>query len=235
MEAKYRRSCFIAIGVAVTLVGIAIPVRADADAGVTVFPGMEIHQGSTVCTLGFVELSMRIAMTTGQCDGGSIVTDGHGNVLGAVVTARRTTADAAAVDGATPDINYEVIRLAEAVSVTDVLSTGRHLQSTPGVRAQAAEPVCHFGISSGPTCGRVSSVSDGRFVVTGMAADERDIGGPVYAMTDDGNAVIVGLLEGTSSSASTAESWQAIMEQLYLDARSPGQGQPPGTVRTASR
>jgi hypothetical protein len=232
MEALYRRSCFMIAFV--VIVSMATPARADADAGVTVFPGMEIHQGGTVCTLGLVELSLRIALTTGRCDGGSIVTDSHGNVLGTVVTARRSTADPAAVDGSTADIEYEVIGFADNVNATDVLPTGRQLQSAPGLRAQPAEPVCHFGISTGQTCGRVSSVNDGRFVVTGMAADQKDVGGPVYTITDDNRAVTVGLLEDISGSAATAESWQAVMQQLYLDARAPGQGQPPVTVRTAS-
>ncbi len=234
MDAKYRRYC-TAIAVAVTALGIVTPVEAGADAGVAVFPGMEIHQGATVCTLGFVELSMGIAITTGQCDGGSIVTDNHGKALGSVVTARRNATDAAATDGAAADIEYEVIKLADDVNATDALPGGRRLESSPGAHAQPADQLCHFGISTGQSCGRVSSVNDGRFLFTDMAADPRDVGGPVYVITDDRRAVIVGLLESVSGSASTAESWQAVMQQLYLDARPPGQGQPPGTVRTAGR
>ncbi len=188
-----------------------------------------------MCILGFVELSMRIGIATGQCDGGSIVTDSHGKVLGSVVTARRGATDAAATDGATPDIEYEVIKLADDVNATDVLPSGRRLESSPGAQAWPADRLCHFGISTGHSCGRVSSVNDGRFVFTDMAADPRDVGGPVYAVTDDGRAVIVGLLETVSSSTSTAESWQAVMQQLYLDARQSAQGQSPGTVRTAGR
>ncbi len=234
MKPKYRRYR-IAIAVAVTAMGIVTPVEAGADAGATVFPGMEIHQGSTVCTLGFVELSMQIGLTTGQCDGGSIVTDNHGKVLGSVVTARRNATDAAATDGAAPDIEYEVIKFADDVNATDALPSGRRLESSPGAHARPADQLCHFGISTGQSCGPVSSANDGRFVFTDMAADLRDVGGPVYVITDDGRAVIVGLLESVSSSASTAESWQAVMQQLYLDARPPGHGQPPGTVRIAGR
>ena len=39
---------------------------AHADPGVLVYPGMEIHQGSSVCTLGFVDLGARTAFTAGH-------------------------------------------------------------------------------------------------------------------------------------------------------------------------
>jgi hypothetical protein len=235
MDAKYRRFC-TAIAAALTALGVLTPVEAAADSGPMAFPGMEIRQGGTVCTLGFVQLSMRIGITVGQCDGGSIVTDGRGRVVGSVVTARRGATDAlAATDGGAPNIEYEVIKLADEVNATDALPSGRRLETSPGAQALPADRLCHFGISAGQNCGRVSSVRDGRFACTDMAADPGDVGGPVYAVTDDGRAVIVGLLETVSGSASTAESWQAVMQQLYLDARQFGQGQSPGAVRTAGR
>ena len=233
MAVRYRRTCSLAIAFVTPLLAVATPARARADPGVTAFPGMEIHQGTTVCTLGMVEPTLRIAVSTGQCDGGSIATDSHGNVLGAVVSARHNAA-APAVDGSAPDVQYEVIRLDGDVKVTDVLPTGRQMQSVPGMRAQPGESVCHFGISTGQTCGRVSSVSNSRFVVAGVPADARDIGGPVYIPGDDNRAVIVGLFEGILDSAPTAESWQAVMQQLYLDGRSSGPGPPPA-VRIAGR
>jgi hypothetical protein len=232
MESKYRGSRLLAVAVAVALFGVAAPAKADADPGVTAFPGLEIHQGSTVCTLGFVELSLRIALTTGQCDGGSVVTDGHGKTLGTVLTARRA-AEAPASEGSAPNPNveYEVVGLAEDVTATDTLPTGRQLLSKPGVLAQPAQAACHFGIASGETCGRVSSVNDDRLVITGMPADQRDIGGPVYQLADDNHAVIVGLLEDVSNSTVTAESWPAAMQQLFMDTRSPGQPH----IRVAAR
>ncbi|MDT5348394.1 MAG: hypothetical protein QOH91_1681, partial [Mycobacterium sp.] len=147
----------------------------------------------------------------------------------------RHNAAAPAVDGSAPTAQYEVIRLDNDVEATDVLPTGRQLQSAPGVIAQAGASVCHFGISTGQTCGRVSSVNNGRFVITGVASDARDIGGPVYAMTDDKHAVIVGLFEGTSGSAPTAESWQYVMQQLFIDGRSTSPGPPGPGVRVAGR
>ena len=43
--------------------------RAHADPGVLVYPGMEIHQGTNVCTLGYVDTGPRIAFTAGHCRG----------------------------------------------------------------------------------------------------------------------------------------------------------------------
>lgn len=40
--------------------------RASADTGVTVFPGMQIRQGDRACMVGFVETTLRVALTTGQ-------------------------------------------------------------------------------------------------------------------------------------------------------------------------
>ncbi len=50
-----------------------------------------------------------------------------------------------------------------------------------------------------------------------MAVDDRDFGGPVYAVTDDGGAAMVGLYEGMWRSAPALETWQAVMRQPYLD------------------
>lgn len=228
---KALRRSSLAISCAAALVSATAP--ASADPVISAFPGMEIRQGTTVCTLGMVETSLRIAVATGQCDGGSIATDSHGNVLGAVMSARHNSA-APAVEGATAEVQYEVIKLDDDVNVTDVLPTGRQLQSVPGVSAQSGDLVCHFGIATGQTCGRASMVGNSRFVITGVASDERDIGGPVYTLTDDNRAVIVGLFEGTAGSGPTAESWQAVMQQLFIDGRSPGNGpQPQPPVRIA--
>jgi uncharacterized membrane protein len=229
MAAINRGACCVAIAVAASFGGVAPP--AHGDPGITAYPGMEIRQGATVCTLGMVETTLRIAVATGQCDGGSIATDSHGNVLGSVMSARHDTASPA-VDGSVPDVQYEVIRLDDGVMASDVLPTGRQLQSAPGVLAQAGASVCHFGISTGQSCGRVTSVNNNRFTLVGVAADPRDIGGPVYTVNDN-RAVIVGVFEGVTDSVPTAESWQAVMQQLFLDGRSPGQGPQQPTVRIA--
>jgi hypothetical protein len=76
------------------------------------------------------------------------------------------------------------------------------------------------------------------FAIADVAVDHRDFGGPVYALTNDG-AAMVGLFEGMWGSAPEMESWQAVMRQLYIDCRSrgaqqaPSQVRPVGSVRTA--
>ena len=100
----------IAFAFAVMVVGSASP--ASANPGVTVFPGMEIRQGGTVCMVGFVEPRLRVAITSGQCGSGeSGVTDHDGNPVGTVVLARRQAADDAAANGAMLPVEYEVIAL----------------------------------------------------------------------------------------------------------------------------
>jgi hypothetical protein len=219
--------------IAFALLAIGASTRADADTGVKVFPGMEIHQGSTICTLGFVEVRLRFALTVGQCDGGPTVTDSHGDVVGVVAQAHRNAADDTAADGSMAGVDYEVIKLDPNANPTDLLPTGRQLQSTPGLVAQPALPVCHFGISTAQTCGRVGSVSNGRFVIQDVPVDKRDHGGPVYTLTDNNRATIVGFFDAVSGSAPAAESWQAVMEQLYVDLRAPSSPQLPAGVRVA--
>jgi hypothetical protein len=219
--------------VAFALLAIGASTRADADPGVKVFPGMEIHQGSMICTLGFVEVRLRIALTVGQCDGGPTVTDSHGDVVGAVVQTHRNAADDAAADGPAAGVEYELIKLAPNANPTDLLPTGRQLQSMPGFVSQPTLPVCHFGISTAQTCGRVSSVSGPRFVIEGVPADKRDHGGPVYTLIDNNRATMVGFFDAVSRSAPAAQSWQAVMEQLYVDLRSPTSPQLPAGVHIA--
>ncbi|OBH12667.1 hypothetical protein [Mycobacterium sp. E1747] len=228
----------IAVGFAVTVVGC--PGHAIATPAVTAFPGMEIRQGAVVCMVGLVEPRLRVAVTTGQCGNGEPdVTDHDGNPVGKVVLARRQAADDA--DDAAPNramspVEYEVIALGPDVTASDLLPTGRQLKSSPGLRAQPGLPVCQFRRSAGQRCGTISSVSDGRFIIADMAVDSRDFGGPVYALTDDG-AVIVGLFEGMWGAMPEIESWQAVMQQVYVDGRAQNQPGEPHMVglRVAGR
>ncbi len=86
MEEPGRRWYRLAIASAFTTMLLAAPGQAAADPGGTVFPGMEIRQGNTVCMVGLVEPRLRVAMTSGQCDGGqSVVTDRDRKPIGSVV------------------------------------------------------------------------------------------------------------------------------------------------------
>ncbi len=216
------------------LFGAAPP--ANSDAGTTVYPGMQIRQGDTACMVGFVQLRLRVALTTGQCDEGPLVTDRDGHLVGAVMLARRQAAVDAS-DSAMLPVEYEVIGLAPDVTATDVLPTGRHLREAPALDTQQGLPVCQFRVSAGQRCGSVGPVSNGRFAIADMAVDGRDFGGPVYALTDDGAAAMVGLYEGMWRSVPELETWQAVMRQLYIDAHSRGEQLPqsPSEVRPAGR
>lgn len=197
---------------------VSAPGQAVADPAATVFPGMEIRQGNTVCMVGLVETGLRVALTSGQCDGGqSVVTDRDRKPIGNVVLGRRQVDADSTADTSMLPVEYEVIAIAPGVTASDVLPTGRHLGSAPGMRAQTGMPVCQLRSATGQRCGSVSSVGNGRFAITDMASDTRDFGGPVYTLTDDNNAVIVGLVEGTWRSSPQIESWQAVMAQVYID------------------
>lgn len=221
-----RSAVVIASALAAVLAATGAPALAAANPGVAVFPAMDIYQGGVGCLVGFVEPQMRIALSIGQCNHGSIVTDSRENVVGAVMLARRNTGVGSAADATAADAEYEVIKLAHHAIATDQLPNGRQLQSVPGFSVQPALPVCHVGISTGQSCGRLSSVSASGLVIADMAADQRDLGGPVYVLTDDNHAVIVGMLDGVQGAISHAQSWQAVMRQLYLDTRSLSSPQP---------
>jgi hypothetical protein len=213
--------CFIAT-FACALGSICTPVHAVADPAVMVFPGMEVQDENSACMVGFVEARLRIAVTAGQCGGGATVTDRNKEVLGTVVQAHRKLAEDAGADGSTQAADYEVIALAPNIAASDVLPTGRRLQSSPALRAGLALPVCRLESSRGETCGRVSAVGNGRFVIADMAADGGVLGGPVYALTDDNRAVVVGLFAGMGGALPEAESWEAVMQQVYADGHAPG-------------
>ncbi|OBI45263.1 hypothetical protein [Mycobacterium colombiense] len=232
MEELGRRWCRLAIASAVTAMVVTAPGQAVADPGAKVFPGMEIRQGNTVCMVGLVEPRLRVALTSGQCDGGqSVVTDRDRHPIGNVVLGRRQVDADSTADTSMLPVEYEVIAIAPEVTPTDVLPTGRHLGSAPGTHAQTGMPVCQLRSETGQRCGSVSSVGNGRFAITDMAPDSRDFGGPVYTLADANNAVIVGLVEGTWRSSPQIESWQAVMAQVYIDSHTYSPQQPPPTLR----
>ncbi|MCV7310169.1 hypothetical protein [Mycobacterium paraffinicum] len=237
MEAVSCRCGRLAFAFVFAVMVAGSPSPASADPAVTVFPGMEIRQGDTVCMVGLVEPRLRVAVTSGQCERGvSEVTDRDGNPVGTVALARRQTADDTAANGAMLPVEYEVIALGAYVTPSDVLPTGRQLKSSPGLRAQPGLPVCQYRRAGGQWCGSISSVSGGRFIIADVTVDSRDFGGPVYALTDDNSAVIVGLFEGVWGSVPEMESWQAVMQQVYIDGRSQNQQQqPPGEARMIGR
>ena len=74
------RAATASVAVSLCVVAGSLPV-ASADPGVLVYPGMEIHQGTTRCTLGYVDPAARTGYTAGHCRGDGPVTDKNGRFI----------------------------------------------------------------------------------------------------------------------------------------------------------
>lgn len=203
-----------ALGVSSLVVGpphaVALPVLA--------FPGMEIRQGTSVCTLGFVDPAARVAFTAGHCHSDGPVTDRNGNLVGVMVAYRHNTPDGATIDIDHHIADYEAISLVNGIAVNNILPGGRALVADSSIVAQDGHPVCHFGIITGESCGTVESINNGWFTMTnGIVSQKGDSGGPVYVVDPAGRAVIVGLFNSTWGQYPAAVSWTATNDQLRED------------------
>jgi hypothetical protein len=192
-----------------------VPVTTHAAPGALVYPGMEVRQGTNVCTLGFVDIQTRTAFTAGHCRGSGSVGDRDGNVIGHQTLFRDNTPDGATVATDHLIADWEAIQLAPDVAVNNILPGGRVLVVDPTVLPQQSQPVCHFGVVTGESCGTVDAVNNGWFTMAnGVVSQKGDSGGPVYVLTDDGRAVIVGMFNSTWGQFPAAVSWQATDQQL---------------------
>jgi hypothetical protein len=185
---------------------------------------MEIHQGGHLCTLGYVDPGTRVAFAAGHCRGeGPVtpnvpVTDRDNHVIGNVATARNNTRDGAIVGTEQPIDDYESIVLADGVAANNILPGGRVLQSDPGLVVTPGEPVCHFGIVTGESCGKVAAVNNGWFTMgDGAVSGKGDSGGPVYTINPVGQAMIVGILNSVWGNLPAAVSWQSTSQQIRDD------------------
>ncbi len=193
------------------------PVTAKADPAV-VFPGMEIHQDNRVCTLGYVDPTMRIAFTAGHCRGGGAVYDKNRNVIGRLATFRDNTPSGTTVATDQLITDYEAIVLDDSVTVNNILPGGRPLVSTPGVALARGQAVCHFGVITGETCGTVESVNNGWFTMShGVQSRNGDSGGPVYLAPNGGPGQIVGIFNSVWGDLPAAVSWRATSDQVRQD------------------
>ncbi|GAB7069842.1 hypothetical protein JCM12141A_41310 [Mycolicibacterium hodleri] len=220
----------LASAAAASLVSLAAP--AGADPGVLVYPGMEIRQGNNLCTLGFVDVVARTAYTAGHCRGDGNVTDRDGHVLGHQETYRDDTPNGAVVATDHMISDWETITLAPDVQVNDILPGGRTLALDPAMVPQQGQPVCHFGVVTGESCGTVQSVNNGWFTMAnGVVSKKGDSGGPVYVLADDGRAVIVGMFNSTWGDYPAAVSWsvtdQQIRQQVFTSAAGTVPAPPP--------
>src|SRR6478736_8697977 len=132
LRRQWLRSLLVAAAAPILALMI-LSAQAHATPGVLVFPGMEIHQGSNVCTLGFVDPGARTAFTAGHCRGEGPVVDRVGNPIGALAVFRDNTPDGATVATDHMISDWEAISLAPDVAMNDVLPSGRVLVSDPGV------------------------------------------------------------------------------------------------------
>lgn len=194
-----------------------------AVSGVTVSPGMEIRQQSTVCTLGFVDPVARVAFSAGHCRGSGPVTNRDGRVIGVVTSSRDNTPNGTVVRVDQVISDYQTISLAPDVSINNVLPGGRVLVSDPAAPLAAGQPVCHFGIVTGESCGTVERVNNGWFTMTnGVVSQKGDSGGPVYTVTANGDAVMIGIFNSTWGRLPAAVSWQATSQQVAADGAAVG-------------
>jgi hypothetical protein len=207
-------------------IALVVPIaQAPATAGVLVFPGMEVRQGTNVCTLGFVDPQMRIAFTAGHCRGNGGVTDRDGNQIGSQALFRDNTPNGATVDTNHQIADWEAINLAPDVAVNNILPSGRQLIADPAIVPVVGLPVCHFGVITGESCGSIQAVNNGWFTMAnGVVSQKGDSGGPVYNPTPDGRAAIVGMFNSTWGQYPAAVSWQVASQQAREDVISAAAG-----------
>jgi hypothetical protein len=111
------------------------------------------------------------------------------------------------------------------VAVNNILPGGRVLQSDPGLVVTPGEPVCHFGVVTGESCGTVEGVNNGWFTIGhGAVSQQGDSGGPVYITSDPGPARIVGIFNSVWGGLPAAVSWQSITQQIRADVGVGGRG-----------
>jgi hypothetical protein len=203
--------------VTATLPVACFPAVANADP-VLVYPGMEIHQGTHLCTLGYVDPGLRVAFTAGHCRGNGPVADRDNHVIGNLATFRDNTPSGSIVKTDQQIADYESIVLVPDVAVNNILPGGRVLQSDPGLVVTPGEPVCHFGVVTGESCGTVESVNNGWFTIGhGAVSQQGDSGGPVYITSDPGPARIVGIFNSVWGGLPAAVSWQSTTQQIRED------------------
>jgi hypothetical protein len=204
---------------AAPLVALALPVTpVQADPGVVVFPGMQIIQGTNACTVGFVDPGSRVAYSAGHCRGDDAVLDQGRRLVGHLASFRDNTPNGATIDTNHQITDWETINLAPDVVVNNILPRGLALVSDPGVVPAACLPVCHFGVVTGESCGNIQAVYNGWFTMAnGVVSQKGDSGGPVYFVTGDGRAAIIGMFNSTWGQFPAAVSWLNISQQAQQD------------------
>jgi hypothetical protein len=220
-----RRWLRLLAAAAAPIAAVLVSAPAQANPGVVVYPGMEIHQGTNVCTLGYVDPQTRVAFTAGHCRGSGPVGDKDGNFVGTQALFRDNTPNGATIDTNHQIADWEAISVAPDVQVNDILPGGRVLIADPAVVPQVGLPVCHFGVITAESCGTVQAVYNGWFTMAnGVVSQKGDSGGPVYTVTPDGRAAIIGMFNSTWGQYPAAVAWQSASQQAREDVISAASG-----------
>ena len=198
---------------------------AQADPNVLVYPGMEIIQGTNVCTLGYVDPQARVAFTAGHCRGDGMVRDKAGNVVGNQALFRDNTPDGTTIDTNHQIADWEAISLAPDVQVNNVLPGGRPLVSDPGIVPTPGLAVCHFGVVTSESCGTDPGGVQ-RLVHHGQRRGESEgrLRRAGLRLTPDGRAAIIGMFNSTWGQYPAAVSWQVASKQASEDVISAASG-----------
>lgn len=197
---------------------LALAATAQAQPGPVVHPGMEIHQDTVLCTLGYVDPQTRIAYTAGHCRASGMVSDKSGTPIGTQGTFRDNTPDGMTIDTNHQITDWEVVHLFPSVAINNVLPGGKALVTDPSVVPVRGMPVCHFGVVTGESCGTIESVNNGWFTMAnGVVSRKGDSGGPVYTPTADGRTVLIGLFNSTWGTLPAAIDWQVASQQAQAD------------------
>ena len=137
-----------------------------------------------------------------------------GRFIGTMITFRDNTPDGATIATDHQISDWESINIAGDVMVNNILPGGRMLVTDPAVNPQQGAPVRHFGVVTGETCGTVDAVNNGWFTMSnGIVSQKGDSGGPVYTITPDNRAVLVGVFNSTWGHFPAAVSWSATDQQ----------------------
>ena len=221
-----RRWLHVFAAAAAPLVALALPsAPAQADPGAVVSPGMEILQGTNTCTVGFVDPQTRVAFTAGHCRGDGMAHDSGGKFVGTQASFRDNTPDGATIDTNHQIADWEAISVAPDVAVNNILPGGRMLVADPSVAPSPGLPICHFGVVTGESCGTIDAVYNGWFTMAnGVVSQKGDSGGPVYVVTPDGRAAIIGMFNSTWGQFPAAVAWQIVSQQAREDVISVSSG-----------
>ncbi len=217
-QLKHRLLQLLLVVAAPAVALLLTSTSADAQPGVLVHPGMEIHQDTVLCTLGYVDPATRVAFTAGHCRASGTVTDKQGNMIGTQGSFRDNTPNGMTVDTNHQITDWEVIHLTSDVVINNVLPGGQVLVTDPAVHPVAGMPVCHSGVVTGESCGIIEAVNNGWFTMTnGVVSKKGDSGGPVYTPTPDGRTVLIGIFNSTWGVLPAAVTWQVARQQARED------------------